>query len=394
MGTVETLYSFYASSILATSAVCLFAAGFSFLNRKGNESSLAYSFMMLGAAAWNLPIVPFLRGETVEGKIFWSQIEYLGIVTVPSAFFYFACLQTGRSLWLTKPNVALIFGSGLAILLSAWTNRWHDLIWISATLYPKVGIYSGWKANYGPVFWFMNIWAYILLGLGTVLLLHNLVFRSNQTVFRKQGLAMLFSVLLPMIANLVYNFGFSPLPGVEMVPLAFGVSGILQAYGLFGLRFLDLVPVARDVVFESMSDSVVVLDRANRIVDLNMAAVATIAEGRPRSELIGKSIWTILPDRVRKRGARLMDPSVMNASEDVEFPLLDGTTRVFHIRITPLVDATRAEAEPGLPKGRLVVLRDVTVFKQQEADLIKARIAADQANAAKSAFLAVVRLVL
>jgi hypothetical protein len=89
-----------------------------------------------------------------------------------------------------------------------------------------------------------------------------------------------------------------------------------------------------------------------------------------------------------------MDPSVMNASEDVEFPLLDGTTRVFHIRITPLVDATRAEAEPGLPKGRLVVLRDVTVFKQQEADLIKARIAADQANAAKSAFLAVVRLVL
>lgn len=311
----------------------------------------------------------------------------IGIVTVPAAFITFALQQTGSTSWLTVRTLSGIYGGGVLIFLTALTNDYHHLMWVDIKLPEVIGQYSGWLPKYGPMFLVMNAWAYIFLLGGTALLL-RLVFRQDQSVFRRQALAILVSVLLPMVANIIYNAGFSPLPGVEMVPLAFSVSGITLSYGLFGLRFLDLIPVARDTVFESMSDSVVVLDALNRIVDLNAAAVSTIASGRQRRELLGKSIEIVLPERIKKRGARLMDPSVWNASEDIDFPLSDGTTRTFHIRITPLSDGSHEVNAGTVSRGRLVVLRDITALKKQEIDLIKARQAADQANLAKSAFLA------
>ncbi len=40
-------------------------------------------------------------------------------------------------------------------------------------------------------------------------------------------------------------------------------------WALLRYRFLDLLPVARDALIESMSDGVAVIDAQGRVVDLN-----------------------------------------------------------------------------------------------------------------------------
>ena len=60
--------------------------------------------------------------------------------------------------------------------------------------------------------------------------------------------------------------------GLDPTPIAFTVSGACFTWGIYRYRLFGLVPVARDMVVDSMDDGVIVLDAQRRLVDLNAAA--------------------------------------------------------------------------------------------------------------------------
>ncbi len=60
----------------------------------------------------------------------------------------------------------------------------------------------------------------------------------------------------------------------------------MYAIALFGFRMFNVVPVARDTVFERMADGVLVLDAENHIVDLNLVAQKLL--GVSRSHAVGR----------------------------------------------------------------------------------------------------------
>ncbi|MFC6725201.1 PAS domain S-box protein, partial [Halobium palmae] len=61
---------------------------------------------------------------------------------------------------------------------------------------------------------------------------------------------------------------------VDLTPLFFVPTGLVIAWGLLRYRMLDLLPVARDLAVEHMTDAVVVLDAEDRVVDFNPAAAS------------------------------------------------------------------------------------------------------------------------
>ncbi len=140
-------------------------------------------------------------------------------------------------------------------------------------------------------------------------------------MYRGQVSALFIAVLVPWVSNAVTIFGLSPLPHLDLTPLAFTVTGLAMAWGLFRFRMLDLAPVARHAVVESMSDAVIVLDQHSRITDLNPAAQRLF--GRPLAALVGQpaaqvtSAWS---DQIaRFRGAT-------EAYEEILLPV-EGTRR-------------------------------------------------------------------
>ena len=64
----------------------------------------------------------------------------------------------------------------------------------------------------------------------------------------------------------------NPVPQLNPTLLSFPLTGVLFAWSMFRLRLLDMVPVARDILVEKISDGLIVLDDRNRVVDLNHAA--------------------------------------------------------------------------------------------------------------------------
>ena len=78
---------------------------------------------------------------------------------------------------------------------------------------------------------------------------------------------------ISLAASVASDFGWTPWPDLDLTPLAFSVSEPFLAYALFRFRLLDLVPIARSVLVDRMTDAIIVLDRQNRILDINMAAL-------------------------------------------------------------------------------------------------------------------------
>jgi PAS domain S-box-containing protein len=313
-----------------------------------------FSILMLAVAEWTLGYALELAGGDIPTKLFWLGIEYLGIVIVPVAWLALALQYTGRTKWLAPRLLVLLSIVPLITLVLVWTNDIHHLI------HAKVGLeissaFTVLVISRGTWYWINVVYSFLLLLLGTALIVSFIpTLRHSASVYRGQVSALCIAVLVPWVSNAVTDFGLSPLPNLDLTPLAFTVTGLAMAWSLFRFRLLDITPVARHAVVESMSDAVMVLDKHNRITDLNPAAQRLL--GHPLAELIGQpavqvaSAWSDKTERFR---------GATEAHEEIVLAV-DGMPRSFDLRISPLSDRR------GSLAGRLIVLRDITERKQAE----------------------------
>ncbi|MBD2124261.1 histidine kinase N-terminal 7TM domain-containing protein [Trichocoleus sp. FACHB-262] len=356
----------------------LIAAGVSitlvYLAWRRRSASIANTFalFMLGVSQWLLGYIWELSSSDLASKVLAGKVQYFGIVVVPAAWLLFALQYTGRTKWMTRRNLLLLTIEPLVMSLLVWTNEWHRLIWFQTEL-EQISSYTLLSVTHGIGFWIHAAYSYLITGLGTVLVVQALL-RSPQ-LYRGQAWALLIGAIAPWLANALYLLRLNPFPHLDLTPFAFTVTGAATAWGLFRFRLLDIVPVARDAVIESMSDGVMVLDLQNRIVDLNPAAQQMIgwnaaAIGQPAMRVLAQ--W---PHLLQEYG------NLLEAHTEISFGTGEDE-RCFDLRISPLTDSYRRLT------GRLIVWRDVTERKQAEAKLQAAKEAAEAANRAKNTFLA------
>lgn len=338
------------------------------------RGAAAFAILMLAVMEWSLSYAPDLSSPELAVKVFWSKVEYLGIVLVPLAWLAFALQYTGRERWLKHRGSALFALPSLLTLALVWTNEAHGLIWRSVRLV-RGPDFVGWKADYGLAFWLFTGYSYLLMLAGTALLLWT-IFRAP-ALYRGQAAAVLIGSIIPWLSNLLYNIDLNPLPGIELTPLAFAITGLVLGWAIFRWRLLDVGPVARDSVFESMDDGVIAFDVRYRIVDVNSAACRIL--GRTRDNLVGQPASVIFAEYRALLERYQQMPEV---SEELVVGEADQQ-RVFHVQISPLRGRARASV------GWLAQLRDITAFKQAEQALRQAKVDAEAANQAKSTFLAV-----
>jgi len=336
---------------LLTAAVISTILSIHGLRRRHAPSAIPFVFLMLFVAQWSLCYAFELGTANLQTKLFWTKIKYLGIVIVPVAWLFFTLKYSGREEWLKLKKIGLIAIVPLVTLLMVWTNDFHGLIWSLSRLDQDPSLPMQ-LLPYGPWFWVHTLYSYLLLSLGSILIIQALI--RSPYLNRRQALALLISVLSPWAGNALSILDLSPFQNLDLTPFAFTLTGIGLAWSLFQFRLLDIVPVAHKTVFESMSDVVIVMDAQNRIVDLNPAAQRVI--GCSASESIGQPAERVLsrwPDLI-ERSRNMSDA----ASEIVKGE--NGRKLYFDLSISPLRDKN------DLLTGRLIVLRDITERKQAE----------------------------
>ena len=358
-GNFDTMYWQYTPYTTLVFIAALISGGLTLWGWRRHPAPGAgwFTALTFSAFSWALCYGLEMVSTDLPATLLWSKMQYLGAVSLPVAWLALVLTYTGQRRWLSPRNVALLFVVPLITLALVWTNEYHELIWVNP------GLETGLPFNtlsFAPGMWYwVNIaYAYALLVLSTILLVAAFV-RSTPLYRRQIAFLLLFS-LITWIGNLAYTAGLTP-QGMNLTPVTFSVSGLLIAWGLFRYRILDVVPVARDVIVESMSDGVIVLDPQNRVVDINPAAQVLIGHTLP--EMVGQPLaqvladWPALMELCKKQGSAggIRTEITLNTGEEEQ--------RTFDLRVSPLRD------QRGRMTGRLMLWHDITESKRVEVAL-------------------------
>lgn len=275
----------------------------------------------------------------LETRLLIAQFQVPGIVSVAPLWFLFGLRYARRPdhspvwMWAVWLLPALV-------VFEVFLHGSHGWYWTAVrqiTDDPAHGV----EYSYGPLFWASVTYSYILIVTGTWLVLRSL--RESPPQYRSQVFALAIASVIPLGANALYLARLTP----DYTPMAFAVSGGIFGWSLFRKYLLNLMPVARGMLFDRFVDAVFVLDAEYRVLDINAAARKLVGEVKTGSAVADALPWWT---RLVSGDTRQADgPSVIRHED-----------RVLDVAVTPITD------HDGQLAGWLVVVRDITDRLQAE----------------------------
>lgn len=333
------------------SAVILAALTLYSWKHRYRKVSKLFSLAMFMTLIWTAGFILEMTSSSLRMKLFWANIQYLGITFLPVAWLLMVSSYVGRD-FRSKWVRLFLFGPPVLTNIMIWTNGWHHLFRLQPVIDYTEAAFPVLVNDYGPwFFWVHSVHGNLLFVISFYFLLRSIM--NTRGLYRKQGIILLCAGLLPLTVDIIYVTGFSPIPDFNLTPIFFSFSGIAIGWSLIKLRFLDLIPVARTAIVDSLEDAWFVVDDTNRIIDLNEPAVELF--DIPRSELIGTSLEDALGPRKDHYG---------DIIEKIRLQTEITTTKGadYELRIQPL------RLSGGSINGRLFLLRDISLRKKIEQE--------------------------
>jgi len=348
-------YSPYILPYLLGGVVSLAVAAIAF-RRRHTIGAMAFVGLHISLSIWSLANVFDLGCADLQVKAFWTCILYIGIVFMPVFWFVFARRYVTLGTRPTRRTILLLCIMPAVTLILMWTNRYHGLMRdIHGLKYVADLVII--DKTYGLWFWVHTAYTYALVLYGCYVIIRATPGAARP--YRRQSMLLFSAVALPVAGNLVFVLTQGRLVPIDLTPPAFSVSGALIGYALLRYGLLDVMPVARDVILETMSDGVLVVDRNRRIVAMNPAAEEVF--GVHAKDVIGKALRQAL------RVPEWLAARYGDAEEPVSGIEVKGerTDRVYDLSIAPI----RRSNDDLL--GRLFVFRDVTERQRDREHLLQ-----------------------
>jgi PAS domain S-box-containing protein len=307
--------------------------------RRDTRAGLSLAVLLVSVAWWGLAYGVELSVSDLAAKLRWGDLKYVGVCVLAPAWLVFVLQYTGRGRHVGKRLLAVLAIEPLAVLVVLATPATHDLV----RFYPEAARHEELPVvGTGPVFWIHFVYANVMILAATGIFVATMLRLSS--TYRRMAGVMVAAALLPWVANVLHNFEVGWFARFDLTPFAFTVTGATLVWGLHRERLVNLSPLARGVIVDTMTDGVFVLDAFGRIADANPSAEELL--GTTRRHLLGVPLGDLLPGASR---------SDQNDSTRGELTIGDADHwRTFDLSRQPLSDRA------GRPAGHLVVLRDIT----------------------------------
>lgn len=292
-----------------------------------------------------------LLAESIEQIKFWTIVQYIGMpVSAPLGLLF---IMQYLGIKVTKKRCLALLAIPLISFVMVATNDFHHLHYRVFEVDPVLGapfIYQEigfWYIVHG-IFTFGCMFAAFLL----------VLFRWKETAraYRPQLAALLFGQLIPILTAFIYLVGLTP-AGIDPVPMILWISSLLYVWTISTSRLFTVMPIAKDVIFNSISDGVIVLNEAHRLIEFNQA-------GKRMFPSLDKSLFGTDFEKVWQKVSGTAFPFELKAADSTEeIQLMDGhSKRIYQIRISPLQHANNN-------KGLLIIFTDITELKSLQLKL-------------------------
>ncbi|MGA2489097.1 MAG: histidine kinase N-terminal 7TM domain-containing protein [Anaerolineales bacterium] len=336
--------------VLFTIAVAVTIAILVLRKRKvrGATSLIVFSFALtIWACAYGFLLIDLPS----SGRI-WLAVVYLSATVTSTALLTFILAYTNHEEWLGKWGIILLCLEPLATQILFWTNYWQGF----STGYKLTN--TGIVLASSPWYWINASYSDGLLILAFILLTQTFLHKSKQ--YMLQSMTIVIGIFIPILTKILSLAVFALILNLEPPLISFAITGLLLVYSVSHFKLLDIAPIARDDVIENMSDGWMVLDRNNRIVDMNPAAEALVRVSREQA--FGKPAEDILQNWPKLD----QEPSVREL-EIKGSVRLHGELRYLSVRILPLVRS------PEQLVGKVVLWRDITDHRMSDNARQRAR---------------------
>ena len=169
----------------------------------------------------------------------------------------------------------------------------------------------------------------------------------------RQRNAVLLTAVIPWIATLAVVFEIYT-KGLLFTPLIFNLMGVaIVIIDPFRMKISDIIPLARESVYDHMRDFVLILGENDEVVDANPAAQQLF--GGNITELAGQPIQRLFRERLNSP----FNINEMREGQEI-VSRKEGEERIYDVTTSTL------EFESSWFKGEIVVLHDITAQRRAQ----------------------------
>ncbi|MEC1178375.1 diguanylate cyclase [Metasolibacillus meyeri] len=321
------------------------------LIKRHHYTKIIYLFMVYTAliAVYCFAAGFGLLATSLDEVKVWTFFQYFGIAVTPSLGLLLIVQYLGFHI--TKKVFMAVLAIPIITMFMVATNDFHHLHYkvfeFDATLgkpyiHQEIGI---WYSVHGAFIFASMLIAFFLL-----------LFRWKETdkIYRPQLIALMGSQLIPMTAALVYSLGLTP-KGFDPVPAVLVVSSSLFLWAIRSSSLFRNMPVAKERIFNSINDGVVVLDNQHRLIEFNQAY----------SQMFPKLKRSMLGMRYQEVWNLLMAtpmPYTLDATAISQEIWLAEAGRTYQVRLSALQQANHQN-------GLVLIFNDITELKDLQLKL-------------------------
>ncbi|MDD8025841.1 MAG: histidine kinase N-terminal 7TM domain-containing protein [Acidobacteriota bacterium] len=313
------------------------------------------SSLLLACASWMLSHAVEIGLPAPAPKSYLMGAQLIWGIIASTFWWLYIVHHIGSNKWLSKRFYILLGIAPSIVILGTCTNPLHNLIWSTPGL-DSVDPYLPLQPAYGIVYWIGMAYVFALTLSGSLLIIKNVIRRNHGRT--RESVGLLIAAALPMLAALVETLGLSISLrlSIGITPWASYIGSLLLIWNLPRFHLHKVIPIARDTIFERIKDNIIVLDKWDRVIDLNPAAERFMGYGI--SEARGLAVKQMLPQWPDPFG---LTAQTIESHREIAIER-GGTRRIFNLSLSVAADSD------GYATSKVVLLTDITQRKEAEEE--------------------------
>lgn len=278
------------SHILLISALITISLAIYTFQFRQNNSLKAFAFLCMGISFYTFGYAMELLNNTLDSILFWNLFEYIGLPFIPTFWLILSIYYCKKEYFLTPFLKAVLFIFPIITLILRYTSHYHHLYYADVILKTD---------NLFPIIWIdKGPWYFIHVLFSTIIfifsnILYYQLFSKSEGQMKKQNTIIFFASLFPWITVFTNALGIIPY-GIDIGPFSVTLSIIILVFGIIKFNLFIILPIAKEKVFESTKNAIIILDNSQNIIDFNPHAAKVFYElsadskGKPIQDILGQ----------------------------------------------------------------------------------------------------------
>ncbi|RJE89058.1 diguanylate cyclase [Paenibacillus sp. 1011MAR3C5] len=263
---MESRITVYITLVAISGVLSIFLCLYSVYKRKDIPGSRYLILLTALQAVYIFAFAFELASDTLEEIKRWIVVEYIGIGFAP----VLGLLLVFRYIGAALPRLltySLFVIPAVTLFMISTNDRHHlfyKLIYLREnTPTPMADVVIG--------EWYIVQGAYTFgcLLAGGLLLIRQ--WRKTNRAYRLQLFTLISGQFVPMVSSFLYLMGVTP-DGMDPVPFVLCITSAMYIWAMMSTHMLRISPIAKESLFESMAEGVLVLDLSEKLIDYNSAA--------------------------------------------------------------------------------------------------------------------------